>query len=182
MKHSLPRIVPELPRREWHLSEEGIERCALLAARLRQYDPARIVASPEPKAHETAVAVAQVLSCPGVETMSGLREHDDRDTPFQSESLFRATVGEFFTRPSEAVFGPETADEAHARFSAAIADVVDSGDGRPVVAVAHGRVISLLVARRNEVDPYALWASLGVPSFVVLRLPEYRIEEIVERV
>jgi len=182
VKHSLPKIVPEVPRREWQLSQEGIARCTLLAAELRPYGPARIVASPEPKAHRTAVAVANALGGPGVRTFRGLREHDDMDVRFQSEPLFRAAVAAFFARPSEAVFGPETADEAYARFDATVAEAVQPDDGRSVVVVAHGRVISLFVARNNDLDPYVLWARLGLPSFVVLGLTDYRIEKIVDRV
>jgi broad specificity phosphatase PhoE len=171
----------ERPRREWRLSEEGVDRCVPLASHLGRYGPTRIVTSPEPKAHETALAVAGALGYLPVETLEGLREHDDGDVPFQSEPAFRDAVAAFFVRPGEATFGPETADAAYTRFSSAISTLATPGDGQSVVAVAHGRVISLFAARRNDLDPYALWARLGLPGFVVLELPEYRVEEIVDR-
>lgn len=182
VKHSLPEILPEHPRREWRLSDEGRARCARLAERLRRYSPRRIVTSPEPKAHETARLVAAALGALSVETLDELHEHDDRDAPFQDEAAFRATVREFFADPAEAVFGPETADEAHARFSAAVDALPVPSGGSANVVVAHGRVISLYVARRSGFEPYALWVRLGLPAFVVLDLPSRAVAEVVERV
>lgn len=182
VKHSLPDIAPEVPRRKWHLSQDGIERCGLLAERLARYGPARLISSPEPKARETALALADAVGAADVQTVGNLREHDDGDTPFQSEAEFRAKVSGFFRHPSAAVFGPETADDAHVRFSTAIAETTAREGDDAVIAVTHGRVISLFVARRNGLDPYTLWLRLGLPSVVVLQMPDYRIEEVVERV
>jgi broad specificity phosphatase PhoE len=89
-------------------------------------------------------------------------------------------VREFFAHPSEPVFGPETADEAYARFAAAV-DPLSATNGTRAV-VAHGRVISLFVARRARVDAYELWLRLGLPSFVVLHLPDHTLVDVVERV
>ena len=45
--------------------------------------------------------------------------------------------------------------------------------------VAHGTVISLLVARHNEIDAHDLWRDLGLPSFCVLSAQGFEIQEIV---
>lgn len=179
VKHSLPEIVPELPRREWRLSEEGRIRSCRLAERLRNYGPRWIVSSPEPKALETAQLVATSLGTGVVETVEALHEHDDHGAPFSDEETFRAAVRQFFARPAEAIFGPETADAAHARFAAAV-EAVTVGGSEPGVLVAHGRVISLFVSRAAGVDAYELWSRLGLPSFVVLDLPSYALVEVVE--
>jgi hypothetical protein len=44
---------------------------------------------------------------------------------------------------------------------------------------AHGTVISLLVARHNDLDAYALWRSRGLPSFCVLSAEGLRLREAV---
>lgn len=181
VKHSLPKIVPELPRREWVLSEEGRERAARLAEQLRAYEPERIATSPEPKARQTAEILAGSLGL-DLAVVEGLREHDDRDVPFLSEDGFRARVREFFARPAETVFGPESADAAYARFADAIDSLSPVEDGRSQVAVAHGRVISLFAARRGSVDPHQLWLRLGLPSMVIVGLPRFEIEEVAESV
>lgn len=182
VKHSLPEIVPERSRREWRLSEEGRRRCGRLAERLSSYAPGKIVSSPEPKALETAQLVAAALGVALVETVDALHEHDDRDVPFQDEQSFRVAVREFFARPNQAVFGPETADAAHQRFSAAVTRLADGPKDSSIVVVAHGRVISLLVSRRNDLPAFGLWSGLGLPSFVVLELPSYAVAEVVDRV
>ena len=38
----------------------------------------------------------------------------------------------------------------------------------------------MFVARRNNFDPYELWSRLGLPSLVVLELPDYRAVEVVD--
>lgn len=182
VKHALPEIEPGRPRQEWRLSAEGRERCAALAEKLRPYAPARIFSSPEPKAHETALLVAAALDVPFAGTRDDLREHDDRDAPFQGEAAFRRTVREFFERRSERVFGPESAEAACLRFSAAADAICRPDEDGTLVVVAHGRVISLFVGRHERVDEYELWSRLGLPAFVVLDLPEYRVAEIHERV
>ncbi|MGH2377232.1 MAG: histidine phosphatase family protein [Candidatus Limnocylindria bacterium] len=182
VKHSLPHISPERPRNAWRLSHEGRVRAVRLGERLRTYDVDRIVTSPEPKASETATIVAETLGSIPVAMVDALREHDDRDVPFQDETSFRASVRRFFARPSGAVFGPETADDAHERFSAGVEALIPSRDGAATVVVAHGRVISLFVARRNRLDLYDLWVRLGLPSFVILDRPSYSLVEVTEDV
>src|SRR5437588_121956 len=49
-----------------------------------------------------------------------------------------------------------------------------------LIVVAHGTVITLLVAGWCGVEPFPLWERLGLPSYVVLELPERRIVEVVE--
>ena len=182
VKHSLPEISSERPRPEWPLSEEGRSRCVRLADRLRNYGPLRIWTSPEPKAHGTATALAAALGTveAAVQTIDALREQDDHGVPFLGEAALRAAVENFFKRPAEAVFGPETADDAYHRFSAAVDGLPDPIEGRSNVVVAHGRVISLFVARRTHLDPFDVWGRLGLPSFVVLRLVGEHLPEIIE--
>lgn len=182
VKHSLPDIDPDRPRNAWRLSDEGRTRAARLAERLRSYKVDRIVTSPEPKAAETAGIVAQALGSMPVETLDALREHDDRGAPFQDRAAFRATVRRFFEHRGDAVFGPETADAAHERFAACVEVLFVPPDAATTVAVAHGRVISLFVARRSQLDPYTLWERLDLPSFVVLELPAFTLVELCERV
>lgn len=138
--------------------------------------------SPEPKARETAELVAAALGLPEVNTVEGLREHDDRDVPFLSDEAFRTAVRECFARPNEAVFGPESAARARARFAAAVDGLSLPSAGASNVVVAHGRVIALFVAKRAELQAYSLWERLGLPSFVVLALPGHEVIEIVDSV
>ena len=51
-----------------------------------------------------------------------------------------------------------------------------------VVIVAHGTVITLYVAQHTGVEPLPLWRRLGLPSFVVLSLPDLGMLDVIERV
>ena len=87
----------------------------------------------------------------------------------------------FFSEPDRVVFGSETANEALARFSGAIATVLEAEPSDAVV-VTHGTVMTLYVAEVAKVEPMGFWRWLGMPSFVVLTLPEMRVSEVVESV
>ena len=172
VKHSLPEIVREAPASRWRLSAEGRARCAPLARALAPYGPDRFVASAQPKARETAEIVAGLLDKP-ISTAEGLHEHDRDNVPyFETTGEFEAAVAALFAAPDTLVFGRETADEARARFTAAVEATLARYPRDNVAIVAHGTVIALFVAACADIAPDLLWRRLGLPSFVVLSLPE----------
>ena len=181
IKHSLPEMVPSLPANRWHLAEAGRLRCQALAEQIAPYRPDVIVASTEPKAAETAELVAGALHKPW-HVAAGLHEHERSDVGWIDRARFEAQVAEFFRCPGALVFGSETADQAHARFAAAIAALTAQYPARSLAVVAHGTVISLFVARAVGLEPFPLWSRLGLPSFVVLLPPEMELVSVVERV
>ena len=52
VRHSKPEIEPDKPASAWKLDEVGRRRSELLAARLRDFSPAVVWSSEEPKAVE----------------------------------------------------------------------------------------------------------------------------------
>jgi broad specificity phosphatase PhoE len=181
VKHSQPEIVTTIPAARWRLSDVGRQRCTALAERLAAYQPTAIVASREPKAEETAQIAAERLGLRHT-TAAGLHEHDRSNVGWSSLAAFEAAVARFFAHPSELVFGRETAQQAHERFAAAVDAAVAAYPHGNLVVVAHGTVIALLVAARTGTEPLPLWRRLGLPSFVVLALPDIAIVEIVEQI
>jgi broad specificity phosphatase PhoE len=181
VKHSQPQIIHNLPAAQWHLSDEGRRRNAVLAERLAAYQPAAVVASREPKAMETGYTVASILNTPFT-TAESLHEHDRSDIVWLGTDDFEAAVARFFAHPTELVFGRETADQACERFTAAVDAAIAVHPSGNLVIVAHGTVIALLVAARAGVEPLPLWRRLGLPSFVVLELPDMAIVEVVEQI
>jgi len=181
IRHSLPEMVPGLPANQWHLAEAGRLRCKALAEQIAPYRPDVIVASTEPKAAETAELVAGALRKPW-HIAAGLHEHERSDVGWIDREQFEAQVAEFFRRPGALVFGSETADQTHERFAAAIAALTAMHPGRSLAVVAHGTVISLFVARSAGAEPFALWSRLGLPSFVVLSVPNMDLVTVVEHV
>ena len=167
LRHSLPVIDPAIPAREWRLSEEGKLRCRLLAEKLANFNPQKIVSSLEPKALETAQIVAETLGLP-YEGVDGLHEHVRSRTGYTSQEAFEALVKAFFEQPDQLVFGDETADQTHSRFFHTVEAIQERYPSRtPLVIVTHGTVISLFVARACGVDPFLLWKSLKLPCMVI---------------
>jgi broad specificity phosphatase PhoE len=163
VRHAAPRIVEGEESSLWALSDEGRIAAAVLGQKVRALAPAAIVASLEPKAHETARILAEVLELP-VTSDEGLGEHKRPGLGFVDVAAFQASIRSVFARPSERLFDGETANEAFARFSAAIARQAV----RPLVVATHGTVLSLYVSRMAGVDVFDLWSSLKLPEAIVL--------------
>jgi broad specificity phosphatase PhoE len=182
VRHSLPELAAGVTASSWQLSDEGRRRCESLAEQLAEYDLARVVTSMEPKAAETGEIVARILGVP-YEAWAGLHEHERAAVEsLGSTEEFQARVSDLFRHPGEVVFGHESADEAHRRFSQAVADVLQGYPTGNLSIVTHGTVLSLYVARRTGLEPVAFWKSLGLPSFAVLSLPQLDLLRVVERV
>ena len=175
----MPQVDVETPAHEWRLRPEGVAGASTLAGRLRaaHYRPTKVVASLEPKATQTGSIIAERLRLPFA-TVEGLHEHDRRAAGFLSTDVFASRMRDLFAHPNAVVFGNESASAALARFSKAVDEVVSEETG-DVVVVSHGTVMSLFVASRAQVDASDLWATLGLPSYVSLELPNHRIVEIV---
>jgi broad specificity phosphatase PhoE len=175
----MPQVDVETPAYQWRLRPEGVAGSGVLAERLVKagYAPSKIVASLEPKATQTGSIIAERLRLPFA-TVEGLHEHDRRAAGFLAADKFAARMRDVFAHPDDVVFGTESASVALARFTKAVDGVVreETGD---VVIVSHGTVMSLFVASRARVDASELWSVLGLPSYVTLELPSYRIIEIV---
>lgn len=179
VKHAMPALEPGVPSREWRLSDAGRARCIPLAGRLAAYDPVTIVASAEPKATETARIVADRLGVP-LSVVAGLQENDRTGLGWLGAAEWEATIARFFAEPDRRIMGAETADEAHARFAAAVAGVRDRHPTGNIVVVAHGTVIALFVSRLAGMEPFPLWKRLGLPSFVSLVPPDHTVQTIVD--
>ena len=181
VKHSLPRLDPNVPSRGWHLSDGGRRRCDELAERLADYGLQAIATSPETKAVETAEILGEALSI-SPQVVNGLEEHHRDAVGLLPQEEFEALIEDLFTRPQSLVMGNETADQSHDRFSTALHLVIDADPEWNLAVVSHGTVMSLFVAGSAGIEPFRLWKSLGLPSFVVMSLPDLRLLEVVESV
>lgn len=172
VKHSLPIVDPGVPAHLWQLSPTGEQRCAGLAQGLSAYLPCQLFSSSEPKAVQTAALVASHLGIPW-NSHPGLHEHERSQVGFSTIGQFQANIQRFFDHPADVVFGAESADQAHQRFSTALQELVDACNPpyHNLVVVAHGTVISLYTARRCGLPAYPLWEQLGLPAYIVLDFP-----------
>lgn len=183
IKHARPQVDPAVPSEKWTLGDEGRAGAARLADRLRPYRFNRLVTSREPKAVETARVVGEALGRPVVEA-NDLFEHDRSNVPHMDSREFISMVALFFKQPGDLVLGLESAEEAYERFAAAVDDVIaTSAEGEDDIAiVTHGTVLALFAERRAKQDSFTLWRRMGLPSFLVMEMPGWRVAELVERV
>lgn len=168
IKHATPAIDPATPSAQW---------------RLRPYGVAALVSSTEPKASQTAAEIGGVLGLPHREA-PGLHEHDRSNVPHMRSAEFISLVELFFRRPDERVLGLETARAACDRFADAVAAAVADHAAHPgtLAIVTHGTVLSLLLARHNpDHDGFTLWRQMGLPSYAVVSLPGYTLQELADR-
>ncbi len=136
-----------------------------------------IWSSRESKAVETAEIVADELRVP-TQIADGLEEHHRNNVPFLPTGEFERAVERFFCTPNRLVLGTETAEQARDRFVAAIDKVIDAGQTDSIV-VTHGTVMTLYVASVASVRRMCFWRRLGLPSYVVLTLPDMHIQSTV---
>jgi broad specificity phosphatase PhoE len=162
VRHSLPEVDRSIPAAAWRLSAEGRARCEALAERVAAYEPELVVASPEPKARETAELLARSLGLE-VRESPDLREQERRTVGWLDRDDLEAAIRRLFAEPEPVVFGEESAAAALGRFSRAVEELGDRA-----VVVSHGTVISLYVAAQTGQDPFELWRSLELPDLVVV--------------
>ena len=181
IKHARPEVDPTVASEEWRLGAEGRDGAKRLADRLESYRFARLYSSVEPKALETAQIIARSRDLSVCEHPD-LHEHDRRNVPHMASREFISMVALFFSQPGARVLGNETADEAYARFGAAVDGVLAKEKSGDVGIVTHGTVISLFAQRRAGVEPFGLWRRMGLPSYIVLETEGWGVVEVCERV
>ncbi len=166
VKHGKPAIVPDIPRSQWALSDEGGASARSLARKLAALEPVRLFSSPERKAHDTALAMGEVLGL-RVQRDSDLAEQRADDNAFVSPAEIEALIEGVLREPERLVMGEETGEAARLRFAAAMARIVEVGQGTKVV-VAHGRIISLWLSAELGFDPVPFWRRLGFACAAVV--------------
>ena len=163
VRHAQPQIDPATPAPQWSLSADGRLAAAALADRIARFAPRAAVASPEPKALETARVLAAPLGL-AVDADGGFAEQHRPNLPFGSREAFEARMAAAFAEPATSPFGGESADAAHDRFVAALARHA----ARPLLVVTHGTVLSLYLSRSLALEPFPLWKSLALPEAFIL--------------
>ena len=178
VKHAQTVLTPDVTAERWPLSPAGRAQCLPLAQRLAPLQPTMVVASTELKAIETGQLIARQLKVP-FETALGLHEHDRSNVPLVPREQFEGHMRQFFETPHELVYGLETADEAYARFHAAVGQVLRVYPQGPLALVTHATVMALLLARSNNRAAFDLWLELAAPSFAVVDAATFALRELV---
>ncbi|KAN0094219.1 phosphoglycerate mutase-like protein [Hyaloscypha variabilis] len=174
VQHGKPEVQEDIQHSLWPLSESGRDATASLAEKLRAFNFNKISSSPELKASGTAEILANKLKLE-VEIDKDLAEHARHSMTFLPQAEFQDKIAQLFSNPSKLVLGEETADEAFERFDRALNKALVEADGRDVLVVTHGTVLSIYVSRRLGIDPLSFWRSLATPMAIVISGKEIEI-------
>ena len=173
VRHAAPLIDPGIQPIEWQLSHDGRSSCGSLAAELRDFLPANLVTSPEPKAFQTAESIAGELGL-DLSVREDLCEHR-RPGAFLCTADFNSTIRAFFANPTEVVYGTESCDELGLRIHREVRTALTDQTSPNVVLVSHGTAMASFLRRRFQVDAYALWRSFALPAFLAYTIPRFDI-------
>lgn len=165
------------PSNQWKVAEEAERACQELATKIQPVEPTLIITSTEAKARATGEFLAEALRLYSF-TADGLEEHDRTGVPYvKDDQVWQATLKSLFNEPQKRVLGKETATEALERFEAALKRELDAHKDDVPILVSHATVISLFVARHNNLDPYAFWQTVKMPEALLLRRPDFALLE-----
>jgi broad specificity phosphatase PhoE len=181
IRHSVPKIEKDVPAKEWHLSQEGMDRCMYLADTVRRYSPDKLFSSNEVKAKETAQLIASNLNNT-YQIIDGLHEQDRGSLKWLDRSKFIEMIHKGFRNPESLIFGNETANQANNRFTHTIKSLMTLHPQCSLAVVTHGTVITLFVAEAVGIEPYSFWNGLGIPSVIVLSFPPFQLVEVVNKI
>ena len=176
VRHARPKIDPDIAPSKWDLCPDGRVAAARLAERLARFAPVAAVTSAELKAIETAKILAEALKIP-LDVDPALGEHKRQHASFGTEAEFQARIAEVFTHPHAPAPGGESAEQACERLTQALAQ----HKARPLLAVTHGTVLSLYVAKLLGLDAHDLWRNLHTPDAFVFDASGALIERLSPR-
>jgi 2,3-bisphosphoglycerate-dependent phosphoglycerate mutase len=175
VRHGTPEVEEGVPAAEWPLSACARNAAISLAQSFRGCTFDRIASSPEPKATGTAEVIASQLGL-AVEIDQGFSEHSRRSVGFLTQDELGSAVARLFDNPDSLVFGEETANQAYARFCAAL-ERQSARSAHDTLIVTHGTIMSIYVSRVLNIDPLPFWRSLKMPMAVILDDGKMRLVE-----
>jgi broad specificity phosphatase PhoE len=168
IRHARTTPHPELPPRLWGLSEEGRRAAEALADLEALARVTLFASSAEPKAVQTAAAIARGRSILELDDLGELDRAPAGWLPSEAQqhSLIRA----IFDNPDTSVQGCEPASQALARFVHAIDDLILRYPRERLGVVSHGTVLSLYMAHlagRAHAD-FKAWRRLRLPDVAIV--------------
>ncbi len=160
VRHAMPATTEGAHPTDWHLDDRARDDAARMAERLEVGTRvACLVTSTEPKALETAAAVAERWGV-AVQPDDRLRE---AVRPWIGAG-YRAVVHRDLR--GELPDGWEPHEEVAARVGAVVSEALAATDGAPVLVVSHGLALALHLGERlgTAFDRESFWSSLSFPD------------------
>ena len=165
VRHAQSAPTPELPERDWPLSELGRQQARQLAPVLAELGVDALASSPYLRAIETLGPYAQAAGLP-IAVDEDLRERNLggwlADPAEVEEAVRRMHADLSYHRE-----GGESGHACLARFEAAAARVADAHPGRCVAVGSHGGVLGHFLAAHGVDLPDAFWRRIRNPHLFV---------------
>ena len=180
IRHATSQPDPNLPAKEWGLTDSGFKEAVNLARYLQNADmrPAKIWSSTEKKGVETAQTIAQVLGI-RYETNPKLNEHGEGSVPYIKErALFLEQVSALFESPSKTIMGNESAAAAANRLRHALKRTVRYDPAPSIGFVSHGRIITAFLQTYCNIDPFPFWQTLTMPAIIAVEWPTLTLQKV----
>lgn len=174
IRHAQVAIEPDVPAEGWHLSAAGWESARGLAGRLSHAGIGVLHHSPQPKARETALALAEVLGLP-LRLEPGLGELA-MEIPWLGAPEFERRVGDFLEGGADPAFEPY--DLAQRRIVECVRAIVARCAEPATAVVSHGRILTVLFSALCGVRLGAEeWRALRTPDLAVVDLARGVVQE-----
>ncbi len=181
VRHAEPDIDFLKPAAEWPLTSRGVESTRRLATVLSRLHPTAIVASPERKAVETAMLIAESLELPMSIDERIAEQGAGPDEFIEDYNEFRSLVQRHFEQPDDLVFRREPSRAAGERFGRCVESCVGQAEepGVPVL-VSHGRIMASWLGRVVDQSPWDIWNEFRMPDLIEVDLDAatYRAHEV----
>ena len=175
IRHAKTKVIKDQASHLWQLEPSAYAASQNLARELKGKSIDKIISSKEPKAAETARAIAQTLELP-FEMFKGLEEHDRTGVSFiESQDKWLKTLRAFFANPDSLIFGNETAEQARLRFDESIKALIQTYPNGTLAIVSHGTVMALFISHYNNLNVFEFWQTLKMPDYLELSLPDFRL-------
>ena len=172
IRHASPVIQPEVPARDWPLSERGIEEAQSLAKLGHIWELEALYTSSEPKAQSTGLIIADELGLL-TNVVDGFDELRMPDWIGNADE-FNEAVRAILLGTAGAPRGSEPAEQAAARFADGV-ELVAQGEF-PAGIVSHGRVLTAWLTKAIGLDdPFETWRTMPMPGWACIDLDAPRL-------
>jgi broad specificity phosphatase PhoE len=170
VRHAPVDLDPERPAPEWRLSERGRVLATQLADSPAWRELVLVACSPEPKAVETALPIAEAADS-GLRVEHDLREAERPGTPVVSAEEYERLVAAYLAAPDQSVHGWEPAREVRERVRACVERLLAEVEG-PLAVVSHGLALSLYCGL-----VFDEWQAMSLPAVALGGPPFWSLDE-----
>ena len=167
IRHATPVVQPDMPSREWTLSERGIDEAGNLAAAAGEWELAAIYSGSEPKMRGTALVIADAASL----DVRVADAFDELRIPhwIPNSDEFNELVQAILEEGAIARRGIEPAAAAADRFAAGV-ELVAEGPF-PAAIISGGRILTAWLTRTIGLEePFETWRNLPMPGYACIDL------------